>query len=165
MNSSNSNTSSNTNKPLSPLQWLKDNDIIILILVGIVTLACTGFASHLHDHHIQPCVQKITGYKTSDKPNTGKLFLQFLLILFIVYLIVEFVLRPSSPMSYYLLPTAVSEARQEQESQTLKSTQQYSSTGSVSTCSFNPKLLNTWSDSFRVPAKHKRAQWPYPYIL
>ena len=100
-------------KRLSLWEWIRQNDIVILIIVGLITVTCTRMATHVDEHYVQPNVNKLLQIKPNDKPHGLKLLLQFVVIMIIIYIVVEYVLKPKAPISSYLLPDAVSRVKDE----------------------------------------------------
>ena len=112
-----------------PITWFKENDVIVLIFVGIITVACTRVASHIESTHIHPHLSHLTGQTTDinhinsvevKKSNpwtqTLKVLIEFIILLLIIYFIVEFIIRPKAPFSLYMMPDSVSQKKQEIDS-------------------------------------------------
>ncbi len=96
-------------------QWIVQNDIVILILVGIIMVVITRVATHVDERLIQPTSHRILNVPPGTQPPSWKLIVEFFLVLIVIYVIVEYVIRPSAPLSHYLLPDTVTEAKQEDD--------------------------------------------------
>lgn len=114
MNDKPSSTVTTKKKQLTLWQWIRENDIVILILAGLVTVTCTRMASHVDEHYVQPHVNRLLNITPDVKPSPHKMLLQFALILLGVYVVVEYIIKPQAPLSSYLLPDAVSRVKEEE---------------------------------------------------
>jgi len=133
-------------------QWIRQNDIVILIAVGLITITCTRIATHVDEHYVQPNINKVLRVPEGQQPTGIKAFLQFALIVLLIYLVVEFILKPDAPIASYLLPDAVSRVKE--------------GTGTApGPNTSNPQKTHSsaWEESFQPPVKPTRTvnQWPY----
>ncbi len=123
---------------LSLWQWLKQNDITVLILVAVLTVVITRVATHVDEKVVQPATHRILRVAPNEQPGGWKLAIEFFLILAAIYVIVEYIIRPAAPISHYILPPAVVDVK------TAAST-------AASPENATAKKETSWADTFRPP--------------
>jgi|SRR5581483_2675342 len=117
----------NRNRP-SLWEWIKQNDVMILILVALIMVVMTRVATHIDENYIQPTTHKILHIPKGETPATWKLVLEFFFVLFVVYILVEFVIRPPAPFTHYLFSDSVISAKKTEQSPTETTSVKWSDT-------------------------------------